>query len=351
MQTGNKILVLGYFGYNTNQLDGQTVKTRDVYRLTKEQTNDMVDYYDTEDFKYHKLSILKMFWKIVQCKQLFYLPAHNNLKSIFPVIYCLSVLFRFQIHYFVVGGWLGEFIKELPVHRYMLSRIAGIHVETEKLREDLVSLYHYSNVTLFPNFRFFNYNEEEFINCLSNRQSNTAILKMAFVSRVDQSKGLDTLVRVADILNQRNLLSCISIDFYGQKKDTYYDSYLIGIPSYTYKGELQPNDVINMLGKYDALIFPTHYEGEGCPGILIEALAAGLPIVASDWKYNNEFIDNGENGFLCETFNPEAYADAIQTLLFNTNFRVQMAKLSYKKSAFFSSINAEKIINDILKQR
>ena len=45
-----RILVLGYFGYLTNQLDGQTVKTRDVYRLVKEQSKDYsVDYFDTQD--------------------------------------------------------------------------------------------------------------------------------------------------------------------------------------------------------------------------------------------------------------------------------------------------------------
>ena len=58
-----KVLVIGYFGHNKNQLDGQTVKTRDVYRLVNEQTNGDVDYYDTEDFQYSKLSIFKMFWK------------------------------------------------------------------------------------------------------------------------------------------------------------------------------------------------------------------------------------------------------------------------------------------------
>lgn len=40
MSKKTKVLVLGYFGYMTNQLDGQTVKTRDVYRLAKEQLND-----------------------------------------------------------------------------------------------------------------------------------------------------------------------------------------------------------------------------------------------------------------------------------------------------------------------
>ena len=48
-----RILVLGYFGYNTNQLDGQTVKTRDIYRLVEEQAGGKVDYYDTEDFQFN----------------------------------------------------------------------------------------------------------------------------------------------------------------------------------------------------------------------------------------------------------------------------------------------------------
>ena len=133
-----KVLVLGYFGYNTNQLDGQTVKARDVFRLVNEQTGGNVDYYDTEDFQYRKLSIFQMFWKAIRCRTLFYLPAHNNLRVIFPFLFVLSVLFRFKIHYFVVGGWLREFLTHLPVHRFMLRRIAGIHVETNRLLTELI---------------------------------------------------------------------------------------------------------------------------------------------------------------------------------------------------------------------
>ena len=130
-----KILVLGYFGYLTNQLDGQTVKTRDVYRLAKEQLNDCtVDYFDTQELKRNKFFIFKMFWKVMCCKTLFYLPAQNNLSVFFPVIFILSLLFRFKIHYFVVGGWLREFLSHRIIHRLMLSRIKGIHVETKRRR-------------------------------------------------------------------------------------------------------------------------------------------------------------------------------------------------------------------------
>lgn len=337
------ILVLGYFGYNTNQLDGQTVKTRDVYKLLSELYRG-VEHYDTEEFKFRKLSILKMFWKIINSSTICYLPAHNNLKYIFPVIFCLSFVFRIRIHYFVVGGWLADFIKDLPVHRFMLSHIQGIHVETNKLKDDLETLYGFNNVDLFPNFRYFKFDENNSIRESRDIES----IKLVFVSRVDQTKGLDTLLKVSEILVERELASRVSIDFYGQKKDDFFDNNLSTISMYKYKGELQPEQVIETISKYDALIFPTHYEGEGCPGILIEALAAGLPIIASNWKYNGEFIVNDVNGFLCEVLNAEQYVDAIQRLLYDKELLRQMSASSYMKSRDFSAANAKLMIENIV---
>ena len=80
-------------------------------------------------------------------------------------------------------------------------------------------------------------------------------------------KGTDLLVDAVCGLDKY-----VKIDFYGQKTDTYFDEYLNDIEIYQYKGVLQPNEVIPTLKRYDALIFPSHYEGEGCPGILVEAL-------------------------------------------------------------------------------
>ena len=90
----SKVLVLGYFGYLTDQLDGQTVKTRDVYRLVEEQLGECkVDYFDTQEFQNNKMKIFTMFWKIMRCKTLFYLPAHNNLKVLFLCAYIHCVCF------------------------------------------------------------------------------------------------------------------------------------------------------------------------------------------------------------------------------------------------------------------
>ena len=167
---------------------------------------------------------------------------------------------------------------------------------------------------------------------------------------MEQSKGLDTLKAMSTLMSNVGLYRYVKIDFYGQKTDTYFDEYLKGIEMYQYKGVLQPKDVIPTLEQYDALIFPSHYDGEGCPGILVEALSASLPIIASDWKYNSEFVINCDNGFLCETDNPNSYVEAIKVLLFNKTIRERMAERAYKRSGDFSANRAITLIGEYMKQ-
>ena len=159
---------------------------------------------------------------------------------------------------------------------------------------------------------------------------------------------MDTLKEVSKILSKYGLDKFVNIDFYGQKTDTYFDEYLNDIEIYQYKGVLQPNEVIPTLKRYDALIFPSHYEGEGCPGILVEALLASLPIIASDWKYNNEFVTNGDNGFLCNPFNANEYIEAIKVLLLNKTLRKSMAEQSYIRSEEFSASNARMLLHEYM---
>lgn len=333
-----KILVLGYFGYNTNQLDGQTVKTRNVYQLVSEFYNN-VDSYDTEDFKVNKFSIFTMFRKIVACDMLVYLPAHNNLKFIFPIIYCFSVLFNYRIYYFVVGGWLRKFIENLPLHQLLLKRVNGIYVEAQRMKKELMSDLGFSNVGLFPNFRSFDeysqfYKSKKYEECL----------KLCFVSRVEKSKGLDTMLAIYEKLLSEGFGDLIKIDVYGPKTDNYFDSYLSNIEMVCYKGVVAPEDVIDVLLQYDALLFPTHYEGEGCPGILVEALSVGLPIIASDWKYNGEFVENGVNGYLCSVYDVDMYCEAIKNLQKNMRIRSSMGLESFRKKDYYSVSNARNLM-------
>lgn len=335
-----KVLVIGYFGYNTNQLDGQTVKTRDIFRLANEQTDGHVDYYDTEDFQYHKLSIFKMFWKIVRCRTLLYIPAHNNLKFIFPFIYVLSVLFRFKIHYFVVGGWLREFLTHLPLHRFMLTRIVGIHVETNRLLRELKDYYHFENVDVFPNFRFFEFNS--IIRHASDK------LRVVFMARINQRKGLDWMFELADTIEQQSKQDRFSITFYGpihEEDRAYFFSNLEKHSVAEYKGVLQPDEIHGTLSNYDVLLLPTHFYTEGLPGSVVDAYIAGIPVIATEWKHSHEFIDDEKSGYIVPFENGQkVLIEKVLLLEKDRNLLHQLQANAMQKRMEFAPPSLEKVL-------
>lgn len=288
-----RILVLGYFGYLTNQLDGQTVKTRDVYRLAKEQSGDYrVDYFDTQDLKKNKLLVFRMFWKVIHCNILFYLPAHNNLKVFFPIIFIFSRLFKFNIHYFVVGGWLREYLTKLPIHRSMLSRINGIHAETKRLKKELEDYYGFNNVDIFPNFRFFEFNP---------KPSESEKLRIVFMARVIRQKGLDWVFNLADYISEHKLKDKYSITFYGPEIDEekeYFESNVAKYEFVKYRGTLQPSEIYETLSQYDVMLLPTHFYTEGLPGSIVDAYISGIPVIVTEWKHSHEFVEDGESGYI-----------------------------------------------------
>ena len=69
-------------------------------------------------------------------------------------------------------------------------------------------------------------------------------------------------------------------------------------------------------------IHTARYEPFGL--VILEAMAAGLPVVCTDGGGNRDLIRNGENGFILDTENPEELADKIEYLLTNAEQRIRM---------------------------
>ena len=75
-------------------------------------------------------------------------------------------------------------------------------------------------------------------------------------------------------------------------------------------------------------MFPTYYPPEGHPWVIVEAMAAGLPIISTDQGAITESVVDGVNGFIVEKRNPTAIAEKIITLIDDTHLRHKMGKAS-----------------------
>ena len=73
------------------------------------------------------------------------------------------------------------------------------------------------------------------------------------------------------------------------------------------------SDMPAVLGRSHIVCLPSTY-GEGIPRILLEAAAAGRPIITTDWPGCREVVRHGHNGLLVPPRDPAALAEAVATL-------------------------------------
>jgi glycosyltransferase involved in cell wall biosynthesis len=84
------------------------------------------------------------------------------------------------------------------------------------------------------------------------------------------------------------------------------------------------DDVPEVLAAADLFVFPSLYEGLG--GALIEAMALGLPIVASDLPAIREVVEDGRNAVLVPPGSPPALSAAVTDLAEDRDRRRRMGE-------------------------
>lgn len=337
-----KILVFGYFGYVTNQLDGQTVKTRAIYNLLRAKSQSDVTFADSQEFRHNFKSIIGFLKDIIRCDKLLWLPAQNNLKYLFPAIWVMSKIFRFDIIYIVVGGWLSVFLEGMPFHRSKLKGIKAILLENKLSVKELQSKYGFENLDVIPNFRE--------VATKPEIEEYKGPLKLVFMARVNKMKGLDTIAEVAERLKGQD----ITIDIYGPilaDDEQYFKTELIDrYPSINYCGVLQPDKIYDTLVEYDVMLFPTHYYTEGFPGSIMDAYRSAVPVIATDWKHAREFVVDGLSGYIVNFEKPvDEMVGAINHLDSYRQQLYEMKQAAYKESLKYTPDESWRILEKYLR--
>jgi glycosyltransferase involved in cell wall biosynthesis len=155
--------------------------------------------------------------------------------------------------------------------------------------------------------------------------------RFVYVGHVKPSKGIRELIDAAKILMKSEL----TVDVYGPLQEGVTESWFKGSPV-KYCGVLPKDHVMRTLVQYDALILPTYWEGEGHPGVILEAYCVGIPVIATRWGGIPEIVDD-ETGILVEPRDVQDLATAIRRLIESDGLLARLRNGARSKASTFDA--------------
>lgn len=293
-----KVCIIGHFGKGENLLNGQTIKTKIIEKELKDHFNEEeISCIDTHGgFKVLIKVIIQSIVSLKYCQNIIILPGENGLRIFVPLLVIFNKLFYRNLHYVVIGGWLSKFLMNRKILSYFLKKFNYIYVETYTMKKNLEKMG-FHNVLVVPNCKELKILKKEEL--IYNKKEP---LKLCTFSRVMKEKGIEEAINAVKNVNTLENRVVFSLDIYGQIDKNQFDWFeklKKDFPGYiNYYGMIPYDKSTDVLKEYYALLFPTYYEGEGFAGTIIDAFAAGVPVVASDWKYNKEIISNWKTGIV-----------------------------------------------------
>jgi glycosyltransferase involved in cell wall biosynthesis len=143
------------------------------------------------------------------------------------------------------------------------------------------------------------------------RRQPTGVGRLLFVGRVVREKGIQDLIRAVRLLGERGRAVHLDVVGEGTERAAAEETAAALGDAITFHG--QRNDVRPFLEDADALVLPSY--GEGLPRVLMEAGAAGLPVIGSRVPGIMEIVRDRETGFLVAPGDPTALAGTIEHAL------------------------------------
>lgn len=172
--------------------------------------------------------------------------------------------------------------------------------------------------------------------------------RLVYVAYVCQGKRQDMIADVLALLCKKY---DVVVDCYGDLQEKEYVETISGKikelnlgGKLNMLGKIENADLRNTLNKYDAYICASHMEMS--PVNLLEAQAAGLPVIAANVGGIPDLINDGETGLLFEADNVISASERIEQLINNQELRDRLGRAGRK---YVSEVYTKKQAGERLK--
>jgi glycosyltransferase involved in cell wall biosynthesis len=165
-----------------------------------------------------------------------------------------------------------------------------------------------------------------------------AVPVVGIVGRIVREKGYREFLEMAhQVAKKRKTVFLVVGDSLPSDRDQFGKSFKKEVakagltPHFLFAG--QTNLVVDHLRIMDIFVLPSHREG--FPRSIVEAMSAGLPVVATDIRGCREAVVHGRTGLIVPPKDAKALADAVEHLLANPEEAAAMGRAGRQRAVQF----------------
>ena len=138
-----------------------------------------------------------------------------------------------------------------------------------------------------------------------------ACFTIGYVGRISQGKGWNTLLQACALMPDKSCRLLIVGD--GPEKPQMLQRIdQLGLGACVeLQGLLSQKELVDIYNRIDVFAFPTERAGESLGLVAVEAMACGVPVIASDFAAPADYVTDGVNGYKFEKGNARQLADAL----------------------------------------
>lgn len=233
------------------------------------------------------------------------------------------------IHVRVAGGGFDNYYFELSVWkrsliRWALRRAETVIVETKLVGRRMASEFP-SNMKVMANWI-----DLHGVVPRARAQKSTGPLRFGFVAEIRAEKGVASLLEAFEQVRAELIAAGInaSLELVGPVRNEFASAFTSLLQRYgagvTHIGQMTIEDLIPWIVKQDVLVLPTVFSNEGYPGVVLEAMALGVPLIVSRWRALPEVVVHEHNGLLCEPGDTASLAAQMYLLARNPALRLRL---------------------------
>lgn len=272
--------------------------------------------------------------------------SNGYIVSLAPILLLIAKRHNKKCFFRAFGGSLDQYILNLsPPQKWLalttLRNFSGVIVQTKFLREHFSQKLGNSAIHYVAGYR-----QPLEKSSIKKKTKRDLKLKIVFVGIVKEDKGIFVLLDAMKKLSAGKI--DVELTVYGSIHEPIrnkFEKLTKDLDNTSYGGIIDWRDVVNILSHQDLLVLPTFYHSEGHPGVLIEAMMAGIPIVSTNFRSIPELVTHERNGLLVPPSSVCELTESIKRLARDRQLLNQMATINAQMSQNFT---ANKNVNNII---